>query len=178
MFGHYAGLSPIDITQEEVELASIDSFSQFAKDCEEKIREINKSDKNVGNVAVASDLLCRLVEEVGALKVGEYYRGRTLTGHCAQELLDNYMLTGLSNRIGKRNRIIRRLLFESPSHDFHFDFHMCTNLGLIISEMTTDQSDATKNIVVTLDDLTQREIICQNITDDTKMPFMTFYSYP
>lgn len=176
MFGHNAGMGPIDITQEGVELASIDSFSVFAKDSEEMIRRMVKSDDGVRNLSVASDLLCKLVEEVGALKIGEYYRARTLTGHYAQELLDNYMLSGLPNRVGRRNRIIRRLLFELPSHNFHLDFHLCAGLGLAVEEMAVTESDMSKNIVTILNDLTQRDIICQNVTDDVKMPFITFYS--
>jgi hypothetical protein len=176
LFGHYAGLGPIDITQGEVELASIDYFSDFAKDSEKKIREIVEASEGPSDFSVASDLLCRLVEHVGALKIGEYYRGRTLTGEYAQELLDHYMLSGTSNRVGRRNRVIRKLLFESPSHDFHLDFHMCAPLGLVVEEMNTTESDATKHVVSTLDDLTQRDIICQNVTDDLKEPFIAYFS--
>jgi len=173
--GHYAGLSPIDIFQEEIELASIDNFIKFTKDCQKGIQDILSDKEKAHLCTVASDLLCHLVEQVGALKVGEYYRARTLTGYYAEELLDHYMLVGLSNAKGKRNRIIRWLLFEAPSHSLHMDFHMCNNIGLVIEEMTTQESDATKHVVSLLDELTEQSVICQNITDDLKMPFIAFY---
>jgi hypothetical protein len=176
--GHYAGLSPIDITQEDVELTSIDYYQQFAKDCEERIQEAIQKDKQKNpGIGVASDLLCQLIGEVGALKVGEYYRARTLAGHYAQELLDRYMLAGLPNKKGRRNKIIRGLLFEAPAHSFHMDFHMCLDLGLAVEEMPTPESDMAKNVILLLDGLVQSGIICQNIADEEKMPFIAFYPY-
>ena len=47
-----------------------------------------------------------LLRSVGALKVGEYYRTRTLTGHYAEKLLDDYMLAGVPNARGRRDTII------------------------------------------------------------------------
>ena len=59
--GHYAGLSPIDISQEEVELASIDYFIEFTQACQKNIQKV-LSENGVTQIApVASDLLCHLV---------------------------------------------------------------------------------------------------------------------
>lgn len=175
LLGHYAGLSPIDITVDEIELQSIDYFLEFAQDCEKRIKDVHKIDKGIPHTAVASELLCRLVDEVGALKVGEYYRARTLAGHYAQELLDRYMLNGLPNSRGRRNRIIRELLFGAPAHQFHIDYHMGADLGLIIGEMSTPESDTAKQVISILNELAGREIICQDISDEAKMPFIAFY---
>ena len=173
--GHYAGLSPIDITQEEVELASIDNYKEFAQACHAAIQKIIRDEGERKSVTVGSDLLCQLVQQVGALNVGKYYRARTLTGHYAQELLDRYMLAGLPNAKGCRNKIIRKLLLEAPSHEFHLDFHMCVDLGLQLTEMSTTESDVTKNLVSLLDSLAFEEIICPSITDELKMPFIALY---
>jgi hypothetical protein len=173
--GHYSGLSPIDITQEEVQLTSIDYFLEFVRESEEQIRKVAKSKDKAYLAVVASDLLCQLVEQVGALKVGEYYRARTLAGHYAQELLDSYMLVGFPNARGRRNRIIRELLFEAPSHLFHIDYHMCIKLGLVIAEMGTAESDATKHLIDLLEDLTGRGVICPYVMDDLQMPFIALY---
>jgi len=173
--GHYAGLSPIDITQEEVELASIDYYRNFARDCQLNIQKVIQSSGQTNLSSVGSDLLCMLVDQVGALKVGEFYRARTLAGHYAQELLDKYMLKNTANAIGRRNKIIREFLFEAPAHQFHVDYHLCSNIGLIVDEMPTIESDLTKKLIDLLNDLTGAESICPNITDDYKMPFFALY---
>ena len=183
--GHCAGLSAIDITipgmgdgggDEEIELTSIDYFMDFAKDSQQQIQTVLGSMQLNLCADVGSDLLCQLVQQVGALKVGEYYRTRTLTGYYAQELLDRYMLTGLPNAEGRRNRIIHELLFRAPAHQFYLDFHMCGDLQLVVEEMCTNESDATKNVVSILNDLAQRDIICPNVTNEYKVPFIAYFS--
>ena len=173
--GHYAGLSPLDISKEEVELASIDNFIQFAKACQKEIQD-TISDDQQEICSVASDLLCQLVQQISALKVGEYYRARTLAGHYAEELLDHYMLLGSPNAKGRRNKIIGKLLFGAPAHEFHMDFHLCASLGLVLEEMITTESDATKHLISLLDDFASGGEICQNITDELKMPFIALYT--
>ncbi len=182
-FGHFAGLSPIDITQENVELASIDNYIEFAGACQKAVQKVidklNQSNNITGVpqiASVGSDLLCHLVEQVGALDIGRYYRARTLAGHYAEELLDRYMFAGKPNAKGRRNKVISNLLFQAPSHQFHLDYHMGSNLGLVISEMSTDESDATKSVISTLNQFAYSGVICQNITDDKKMPFIAFYA--
>jgi len=186
-FGHYAGLSPIDITmvsqdrratEEEVELTSIDYFMEFARDGQKQIQQVLSDTVRESLCAtIGSDLLCRMVDQIGALKVGEYYRARTLTGHYAEEFLDRYMLHGLPNAKGRRNTIIRSLLFRAPAHQYYLDFHMCVDLGLEVEEMSTTESDVAKQVVTILDDLARREIICPNVTDMVKMPFIAFYPF-
>jgi hypothetical protein len=183
-FGHSAGVSPIDVTrvpvvftprEEEVELASIDSFLDFAEESQKRVQQILHDFGLSVTSEVCSDLLCALVGKVGPLKVAQYYRERTLTGQYAQELLDRYMLDGLPNAEGRRDTIIGRLLFGSPSHDFHLDFHMSADLGLEVEEMSSLESDATRGVVALLDDLTRRKVICLNVTNEVKMPFIALY---
>jgi hypothetical protein len=90
---HYVGLSPIDITlvwhgEQEVELASIDSFLDFSVRAREKMEELfQRREIEDAQSTVESDLLMKMVEEVGALVLGSYYRTRNLTGRYAEELL-------------------------------------------------------------------------------------------
>jgi ClpP class serine protease len=95
--GHYAGLSPIDISLVseageqpgiEVELASVDSFVEFAVSAREKIERLLTRLGSQNETRIDADLLVSMVEEIGALEVGKYFRERTLTGAYAEELLD------------------------------------------------------------------------------------------
>ena len=173
--GHYAGLSPIDITfewrtteggRERAELVSIDHFMDFAAQSQKQIAQ---------GSAVGSDLMCKLVDEVGALRVGAFFRNRTITGAYAQELLDSYMLKGRPNGVGRRNRIIRELLFEAPSHEHHFGLRLCRKLGLEVTEMPTTEFDVTAKAVETLDAMAADGSICLEVTDEEKMPFVAFF---
>ena len=183
--GHYAGMSPIDITmvewresgRDEVELASFDYYLQFTDDCQRHIQKV-LAGMNVPGVSDVGDaLLCRLVDQVGALRVGEYYRARNLTGHYAEELLDSYMLAGKPNSAGRRDRIIGSLLFGKPAHQFHLDYHMCAAVGLEVNEMPTNESDVTKEAARTLRRLAREETICLPISDDLQQPFIAFFPF-
>jgi len=184
--GHCAGLSPIDITMveeqpsgmSEVELASIDAYLEFSDAAQRHVQDVLASRSVEGISSVASDLLCRLVEEVGTLKVGEYYRTRMLTGHYAEELLEGYMLVGKPNARGRCRTIVRALLVAKPAHEFHIDYHMGADAGLEVAEMTTAESDATKAIVDLLQGLVAEERICPLMTDHLRQPFVAFFPAP
>src|SRR6266567_7956290 len=132
-FGHHAGVSPIDITlvsegfgpRTEVELANLDGFIEFVKRARVEMEGALSLAGCSGNSHVDSDLLVAMVEEVGALKVGKYFRERTLTGYYAEELLDTYMFANLSDKVERREDLINKLLFNAPAHFFHLDYHLC-----------------------------------------------------
>ena len=181
--GHCAGLSPIDITtienrqsgRDEIPLASIDSYVDFADACQAHAQGV-LSRYDIADISpVGSNLLCTLVDQVGALKVGEYHRARTLTGHYAGELLGSYMLAGKHNGSGRRDRIIAELLFGKPVHDFHMDYHLCVSAGLEVQEMDTKESDMTKAVVEVLDRLVEEGSICPQLTDDLRLPVFDFF---
>src|SRR5262249_35813121 len=97
--GDFAGLSPIDITLTEpssrevggVQLASVDSFIEFAKRVRQQIENLLNLYQREGIcTTVDSDLLVEMVKQVGALRVGKYYRERVTTGHYAEVLLETY----------------------------------------------------------------------------------------
>ena len=182
--GDYAGLSPIDITLtepgsssgQEVELANVDYFMDFAREAREKIE---KALQEVGNRSassnVDSDLLVQMVKEVGALKVGKYFRERTLTGFYAEILLDDYMFKPYPDAVDRRNGIIRHFLFRAPSHDFHLDYHLCLARNLNVEQMLTQESDLARAVVDILTGLTDRGIICQRLSPRYRMPFFRYY---
>lgn len=183
---HYAGLSPIDITlvaasgsapEEEVELANIDNFLEFAKKCRGMIEELLISYGGKGKTKVDSDLLVEMVKQVGALQVGKYFRERLLTGDYAQELLDKYMFATFPDRVSRRVEVIERFLFRAPSHSFHVDHHLCRNWQLIVDEMGTQESDLVKAVVEKLNGLAQEALICRRLSRQMRMSFSRFYPY-
>lgn len=186
-YGHYAVLSPIDITieseeiAESVELMNIDYYMNFVGECrtaiEESLIEMEKRMPRGKKLKtdVEEPLFVELVKQVGALNIGMFFRERTLTGHYAEVLLDDYMFNGRTDKVEKRNNIIRKLLFECPSHDFHIDYHIAKKWGLPVEEMTTEESDLTKALVSQLRKLEERGIICKYIEKKYKLPFFRLY---
>ena len=94
LLGDNAGLSPFDITlveptppPSEVSLASVDSFIEFAIEARKQIERLLRELDSKQSTSIDSDLLCRLVEQEGALKIGEYCRERLLTARYAEVLL-------------------------------------------------------------------------------------------
>jgi hypothetical protein len=183
--GNYAGLSPIDITitedpssgRDEIELANVECFMDFAQTAREKIEKSLKALSSSNSSSVESDLLVKMVEQETALKVGKYFRERELTRHYAQELLDNYMFGKIHNTSDKRNHVIEGLLTGAPAHSFHIDYHLGIKIGLELEEMLTEESDKTKKIIHQLNELTRNGDICENLTDSLKMPFIKFYPF-
>ena len=181
---HFAGLSPIDITlvfesgkapRKEVELATVDSFMDFAriarKMIEEQLAEIGCN----GTTNVDSDLLVAMVREVGPMQVGKYYRERGLTGQYAETLLDSYMFANHADREQRRKDVIRKFLFGAPAHDFHLDYHLCTEWGLEVKEMPTVESDLTKEVLFRLNALVSQGMICENLSHRDRLPYFGWY---
>lgn len=155
---------------------NIDYFMQFVCDCREQIEQVLKRNRaKDGKTTVDCDLLVEMTKQVGALDVGRFYRERTLTGHYAERLLDDYMFARHPNKVVLRNEIIRKLLFEMPSHHFAMDFHICRAIKLPVEEMSEQESDMTKETISTLDDLTRAELICRDVDKDYKVPFFRLY---
>jgi len=181
--GHCAGLSPIDVTvveqrpsgRAEVQLAGIESFLEFSADAQRVIQEVLATFEITDVSVVSAELLTRMVDQVGALKVGDYYRARTITGHYAQELLGKYMLEGKPNGAARAELIIQHFLFDKPAHDFHMDFHLCCAAGLEVAEMGTLESDATKTVVGVLRDMAHQSTICQRVAEEYCQPFFALY---
>ena len=179
--GAYAALSPIDIRVGNIELASIDSFKQFAIDCRrdvERVLDENDSDRTTD---VESALLCELAEQNTALGIGTLYRLKNLTGHYAYRLMYDYMFSGHSNRRAMAQKITDSLLREFPSHSYILDYHMSALIKLPVTEMNEEESEKTKALVNLLDDLVRQDIVCRDIGvsdegETLKSPFFRLYT--
>lgn len=178
-FGHNAGISPIDVSlvseYEHIELTAIDYYMQFVRDSQDGIQRVLKQHGLTAASQVGSDLLCRLVDQVQAIKVGSYYRQRMLTREYATELLDRFMLAGIPNAPGRRNKLLHNLLFTAPAHEFQVDYDQSIAYGVVAEAMSTRESDTSKAVVNGLRALAQNGEICPSIDDWRRFPFF-FYS--
>ena len=116
-----------------------------------------------------------MVKQVGALKMGEYFRERLLTANYAQILLDSYMFRGQPNALGRRCDVIEKMVHSSPSHEYFMDFHIARSASLAVKQLDSHISDLAKRVIVELNDLTARGVVCLNLADEYKMPFIWFY---
>jgi hypothetical protein len=180
LLGACACLSPIDVTlgsseTRGIQLLNIDYYMQFVRDCREGIEKMLKQGRFTGKTDVDSALLVEMVRQVGALNVGRFFRERTMTGHYADRLLSDYMLRDQLNKEHLSEKIIRKLLFEMPSHHFEMDYHILNEINLPVHEMPEQESDIMKELVSMLDDLTSAGVICKDVEKDYKMPFFRLY---
>lgn len=182
--GHYAGLSPIDLSlvsasegspNIEIELASIDSFMEFAGMAREQIERLLSRLNSEGKTQIDSDLLVKMVDEIGALQIGKYFRERNLTGVYAKELLRSYMFEGLADANDRTDFVLHHFLSNAPSHQFHMDYHLCKKQGLKVEEMNTEESDLIKEVSEIAATLTYANVICPRLPRGARMPFFRFY---
>lgn len=177
LLGESAVLSPIDITiyttdtddeeyhlypeegpsEQEVELVAIDYFIQVAKQARLDIElGFRQRGWKSSETTVESDMLCEMTRQLGVLKIAGYYRERDITVRYAEELLSRCMFP--ESAVGqsakkKIDRIVRRLVVESPSHQFPMDYHICRDIGLKVKEMDdrlSDLASALKNALEAL----------------------------
>ena len=182
--GHYACLSPIDISyglEQRTELINVDYFIEFVNRCrgglEATLDEVGKQFGRTSLTKVEEPLLVELVDQVGALRIGRFFRERTLTGHYAEILLTNYLLSNLppTHRQELSADIIRKLLFECPSHEFEIDYQLAKNAKIPVDKMNTKLSDLTKNLIEKLKYLESQNIICKYVGENYKSPFFRLY---
>lgn len=178
--GAYASLGPIDISIGEIELASIDNFREFAADCRRDIEAVLDETESSRSTDVEAVLLREMVNQESALGIGSLYRVSSLTGHYAFRLLHDYMFYGRSDGATKAQSIADGLLHTYPSHNFVLDYHMASELGLPVSEMTEDESDITKSLIDLLGHLTEEQVICKDLGEVNegemlKAPFFRLY---
>jgi serine dehydrogenase proteinase len=176
---HFAGLSPIDITllypRKEVELATVESFMEFAQDARKKIEELLARMDSKGQTSVEADLLVAMVKEIGAMQVGKYYRERNLTGQYAEMLLESYMFADDSDKLQRRQDVIQNFLFRAPAHDFHLDYHLCAEWGVKAVEMPTAESDLAKKVLKELNNLADNDVICRRVNNNKRFPYFGWY---
>lgn len=195
----YAVLSPIDVTmhvhqeddgeeeesetfpdeqpgESEIELVAIDHFIQVAKQARIEIESGFRQKKwRSSKTDVESALLCEMTRQLGVLQIARLYREKNITRVYAEELLLRCMFDGIP--IGKKRmeRILRRLIVDAPAHEFPMDFHMCRDIGLLVSEMDDDLSDQTRAFVKVMDRLSAKRIICPPDEEYGRLPFFQLF---
>ncbi len=179
LLGAYAALSPIDITlsyenpiegDNDIPLICIDKYVEFTKYCKDVLEQ--QKDKYT---KVEEPLLLKLVDEIGVIKIAEYFRERELTKYYAQLLLMDYMfkenpdksiITGICND----------LVFQSPSHEFEIDYNIAKRINLNVERMPKDLSDKTKKLIKNLEMATLSGEICMSIMGYYRIPFIRLYT--
>ena len=126
-------------------------------------------------MTVYDNLLVKMVEQVGAIKVGNYFRERQLTARYAEVLLDSYMFASVPNAMDRRNAVIANLLTRAPAHEFHMDYHLCQAARLSVARMPVEEFDLCQRLVEHLSKLTRGGILCPNLADDYRIPFVRLY---
>src|SRR5258708_39624728 len=119
-----------------------------------------------------------MVREVGDVRVGRFYRERTVTGQYAEILLDQFMFQKVSDGTDRRNGVINHFLFLAPAHEFHLDFQLCSSWHLDVKELSTTEPDLRKQVVNFLRAATRNGVICQRLNNDVRMPIIRQWKYP
>jgi hypothetical protein len=174
--GAYAVLSPIDITVQrsrvvereheprfpsednrrtEVELVAIDHFMKAAAQARIEVeREFRLMEWTEAKSDAESAMLRAMVEQLGALEIAKIYREKNVTQDYARQLLKSYLLSDAESH--DIERAVNRLVVDTPSHEFHMDYHLCRDIGLPVGRMTEELSDLSKDLVLQLDPASQR----------------------
>ena len=58
------------------------------------------------------------------------------------------------------------------------DYNLCCQARLVVQEMTTEIYGKTDAVIKALDNLVDQSLICANLTDRYKTPFIRFYELP
>jgi hypothetical protein len=101
-----------------------------------------------------SAMLRAMVEQLGALEIAKIYREKNVTQDYARQLLKSYLLSDAESH--DIERAVNRLVVDTPSHEFHMDYHLCRDIGLPVGRMTEELSDLSKDLVLQLDPASQR----------------------
>lgn len=193
LMGDYAVLSPIDITvyppsgdpdeepsgedgdDEGIELVALDHFIKAAVRARiEMERAFEREGLQDAESSVESEMLTAMVEELDAIEIGHLYRQRDLTHVYAKELLASYMFAGAPESDATIEKILSRLIFDAPSHDFAMDYHICHDAGLKVEEMDEALSDCSTELTKHLQVMAERRLICKKIRG-TRLPFFDLF---
>ena len=175
VFGAGAHLTPIDVSLGNISSMSIEYFMNFAVESRIKVESAIRENKLTCNSRVESDLLIELVRQIKALNVGKLYRHRTLAEYYAKSLLSDHMFKDRPDVQVLSEDISHTMVFKFPAHRFYMDYIMCKKLGLIVDQMTEEESDASKEMVNTLGKYTTSGVICKKVRKGYRIPFIILY---
>ena len=189
---HYAVLSPIDVglmpayddpeadtDDERLEPVAMDHYIAMAANVkvriESALRERGISD--AGSAADAALMTAMVASPESAMRIGTYYRQRNIAETYARQLLENYMLK--DSFPARVQRVIDGLITQAPDHEFDMDYHLCSDIGLVVSEADQELSDLSKELVRTLELATNSNVICERKFNNSRerRPFFRYIPY-
>lgn len=165
--GHLASLGPLDITVGEVGLASIDGLLEFAVEGQRKLVEYCEG---APSDMIASATITKLIDELGATRLGVLFKERKLTEEYAKELLSRYMFSDRKRAKKVADRIAKFLVYSRPTHEFHIDIDLARQVGLKVTRMPTALHDAANSVVEVLRE--HEDIFCPLIIEDLRAPYI------
>ena len=191
--GANAVLSPIDITverrfagerdheprflsednrQTRVETVAIDHFIKAAAQARIEVeREFRRMGWTEAKSDADSAMLRTMVEQLGVLEIGKIYREKNIAQHYANQLLQSYMLKGAPHEM--IDRVISRLVVDTPSHEFDIDYHLCYDIGLRVDRLTDNLSDIGQLLIQELDSAARQGFIC--VSNERPVPFFQYF---
>jgi len=159
LVGPHGVLSPIDIhimpqSGKRMPLLNIDKYTEFVKMCQEMMNQ------NGLKSEIEIPLMLELVKEITPVRLGGFFRERTISDYYGRILLMDYMFKGDESRKGKVENIIRKLSSRCPSHEFDIDYHIAKGLGLKVEGMSRELSNLTQDFIDFLDESCRKDLIC------------------
>lgn len=174
VLAHCAVLSPIDVglvpryvepgedaDGERLEPVAMDHYIEMATNAKVQI-EKELQDAGITEIGSSADeaLMTAMVSNPeNAMRIGTYYRQRKIAETYARQLLENYMLKDASPSWVQK--VIDGLIAQAPDHAFDMDYHICSDIGLLVSEANQEISDIAKDLLKALHTATASNVICR-----------------
>ena len=193
MLAHYAVLSPIDVglvqvyvesdegsDGERLEPVAMDHYIAMAANAKVQIESALQSQgiSSAGSAADEALMTAMVVNPENAMRIASYYRQRNIAETYARQLLENYMFKDAPP--ARVQEVINGLITQAPDHEFDMDYHICSSIGLIVSEANQELSDLSKELVRTLEFATDENVICERKFNNAseRKPFFHYTSQP
>ena len=193
VLAHYAVLSPIDVgfvpiytepeedtEGERLEPVAMDHYIEMAANAKVQI-ERALQEQGVSGAGSAADealMTAMVTNPENAMRIATYYRQRNIAETYARQLLGNYMLKDASP--ARVQKVIDGLITEAPDHEFDMDYHICSDIGLMVSEANQELSDLAKELVRELESATDSNVICGRKFNNSRerKPFFHYIHRP
>ena len=193
VLSHCAVLSPIDVglgqvydeleesdEGERLEPVAMDHYIDMAVNAKVQI-ESALQEHGLSGAASAADeaLMTAMVDNPeNAMRIAKFYRQRNIAETYARQLLENYMLKDANPQ--RVNKVINGLITQSPDHEFDLDYHLCSEIGLVVDEANQELSDLSKELVMELESATDENVICGRKVNNSpeRMPFFLYIRHP
>ena len=191
VLAHYAVLSPIDVGLvpvrveaedgnggERLEPVAMDHYIDMAANAKVQI-ERALQERGVSSEGSAADeaLMTAMVSNPeNAMRIATYYRQRNIAETYARQLLENYMLKEAPP--ARVQKVIDGLITQAPDHEFDMDYHICSDIGLVVIEANQELSDLSKRLVSALESATGSNAICGRKFNNSpeRKPFFHYIS--